>query len=162
MRPYAALAAASAAVGCTIALAPPSSAAVQDPIPIGPNQFFQGQVKGLHSGAEILVVCPGPASPGELGHPVAGQPVQAVTRPSTTPGGYTGSLGRSIVASFGPAASSTTPQRLTFTSFYAPQSIPTSFWLPCDGTALIPFTPEPTSPTAVTDYVKVTFVNIAV
>jgi hypothetical protein len=110
----------------------------------------------------IYVVCPGPVWPGRLGHPVAGQPVQAVLGPATTPGGYTGSLGRSVVASFGPAAGTGTPQSLTFTSFFAPQDIPTTFLLPCGGgDAVIPFTPQPTSPTAITDQVSVTYVNIA-
>jgi hypothetical protein len=165
MRPWSALAAATAVVGCALALAPAASAAVQDPIqdpiPIGPNQSFQGNINGLHSGATIYVVCPGPIWPGRLGHPVSGQPVKTVLNSSTAAGGYTGSLGRSIVASFGPATTST-PQTLTFTSHYAPQDIPTTFLLPCDGTALVPFAPRPTSPTAVTDHVKVTFVNIAV
>jgi len=153
----------AAVVGGTLALAPTAYAdPVQDPLPIGPNQFFQGQVKGLHSGATIYVVCPGPATPGQVGHPVSGQPVQVVQGIATTSGGYTGSLGRSVVADFSPPISSTTPERLTFSSYYAPQNLPTTFLLPCSGTVKIPFVPLPTSPTAVTDYVAVTYVNIAV
>jgi hypothetical protein len=159
MRPSSALAAIATAIGCAVAFAPAASA--QDPIPIGPGQFFQGQVKGLHSGAVIYVVCPGPVTPGELGHPVSGQPVQVVPGSASTIGGYTGSLGTSVVASFGPSTT-TAPQALTFTSYYALQDIPTTFWLPCGGTGVIPFTPQPTSPTAVTDHVSVTYENIAV
>jgi hypothetical protein len=158
MRPSSALAAIATAIGCALALAPAASA--QDPIPIGPGQFFQGQVKGLHSGAVIYVVCPGPITAGELGHPVSGQPVQVVPGSSSAVGGYTGSLGTSVVALFGP--STTAQQVLTFTSYYAPQDIPTTFWLPCGGTGVIPFAAEPTSPTAVTDHVDVTYENIAV
>lgn len=159
MRLSSALAAAAVVVGSIVSLAPAASA--QDPVPIGPNQYFQGQVKGLHSGAVIYVVCPGPATPGQLGHPVSGQSVDVVLNSATTPGGYTGSLGKSVVASFGPTSSSAV-QTLTFTSYYAPQNIPTTFWLPCGGSAVIPFAPQPTSPTAVTDHVSVTFENIAV
>jgi hypothetical protein len=166
MRPHSVLATATAVVSCAVALASPAAAQdppVQDPVPIRPNQFFQGQVKGVHAGAEVFVVCPGPTSPGRLGHPVAGQPVEVVLGPSpTAAGGYTGSLGTSVVAAFGPASSVGAPQRLTFTSAYAPQDIPTTFWLPCDGTQKVPFTPQPTSTTAITDYVTVTYVNIAV
>jgi hypothetical protein len=151
----------AATAGVTLALAPTAFAA-QDPIPIGPNQYFQGQVKGLHASAEIDVVCPGPVTPNRQGHPVAGQNVQVVLGASSTTAGYTGSLGRSVVADFSPAISSGLPQRLTFTSYYAPQEIPTSYWLPCFGTVKVPFVPQPTGPTAITDYVVVTYVNIAV
>jgi hypothetical protein len=159
MRLWSTLTAAAAIVGCTVALAPAASA--QNPIPIGPNQFFQGQVKGLHSGATIYVVCPGPSYPGQLGHPASGQSVQVVPGSAAAVGGYTGDIGNSVVASFGPNTTSA-PQALTFTSYNVPQDIPSTFWLPCGGNAVIPFTPEPTSPTAVTDHVSVTFVNIAV
>lgn len=159
MRLSSALAAAAVVVGSVMSLAPAASA--QDPVVIGPNEYFQGQVKGVHSGAVIYVVCPGPVTPGQLGHPVSGQAVQVVLGSSAAVGGYTGSLGKSVVASFGPATTSA-PQALTFTSYYAPQNIPTTWWLPCGGNAVIPFTPQPTSPTAVTDHVGVTYVNIAV
>ncbi len=141
------------------ALAP--AAYAQDPLPIRPGQYFQGVVKGVQADAQVEVVCPGPIYPGRLGHPVAGQEVEVVPGSSSTAAGYTGSLGTSVVSAWG-GTSSGAAQLMTFSSYYAPQDIPTGFWLPCGGSVKVPFSPQPTSPTAVTDYVTVTFVNIAV
>jgi len=124
---------------------------------IGPNQQFAGVVNGSAANATIFVVCPGPVVPGQTGHPVAGQGVQVVLN---TGGGFTGSAANSIVASFGP--SSTTAQALVFKEYGVPQDIPTTFFLPCGGTGTAFFAPQPTSPTARSATVRVTFVNIAV
>lgn len=158
MRPSSALAAAAVVVGSVMSLAPAASA--QAAAVIGPNQYFQGQVKGVHSGAVIYVVCPGPIGPGTVGHPASGQAVQVVPGSASATGGYTGGAGTSVVASFGSASG--TLQDLTFTSYNAPQDIPTTWWLPCGGNADIPFAPQPASPTAVTDHGSVTYMSIAV
>lgn len=135
-----------------------ASAAMAQVAPIGPNQFFIGLVNGTHTNAVIDVVCPGPAFPGQTGHPVSGQNVSVTQTSSATDSGFTGSLADSIVVSF---TSATALQRITLKDYDTPVAIPTTFVLPCAGTENVPYDPEPTSPTARADVVKVTFVNIA-
>lgn len=151
------LAASGILVGVALATAPVANADVI--VPIGPNQFFQGLVNGVQDNAQITVACPGPVSPGQTGHPVSGQTVSVTQVPaSTNTSGYTGSAATSIVAGFDTASSSAV--RFTFTA-YGTQEIPTSIYLPCSGSGALSFVPEPTSNTARSDVVKVTFVNIA-
>lgn len=152
------LAASGILIGIALATAPAASADVT--VPIGPNQYFQGLVNGVHDNANITMVCPGPVVPGQTGHPVAGQTVSVMqVPPSASISGYTGSAATSIVASF--TTSSSTTAHFTFIAYGAPQDIPTSIYLPCSGSGALSFTPEPTSGTARSDVVKVTFVNIA-
>ena len=134
-----------------------TTAATAQNVPIGPNQFFIGQVTGSHANAVIHMVCPGPSSPGQTGHPASGQNV-SVTQSSATTDGFTGSLANSIVVSF---TSPATAQVITLKYYDAPAAIPTSFVLPCAGTGKVSYNPNPTSPTAKPDVVTVTFINIA-
>ena len=122
---------------------------------IGPDQQFAGVVNGSAADATVYVVCPGPVFPGRTGPPVAGQGVQVV---QNTGSGFTGSAADSIVATFGTA---TNTQSLVFKEYGVPQDIPTTFSLPCGGTGTAVFTPRPTSSTARSFTVRVTFVNIA-
>jgi hypothetical protein len=124
--------------------------------PIGPNQQFAGVVNGSAANATVYVICPGPGFPGQTGHPRAGQPVQVV---ENTGGGFTGSAANRIVAAF---EASTTSSGLVFKEYGVPQDIPTTLFVPCSGTGTMVFTPLPTSSTARSATVKVTFVNIAV
>lgn len=133
-----------------------ATAATAQGLPIGPNQFFIGQVNGNHANAVIYMVCPGPSFPGQTGHPESGQNV-SVTQSSTTTGGFTGSLANSIVVSFTPAAT----EGITLKYYDTPAAIPTTLLLPCAGTGKVTYNPEPTSPTAKPDVVTVTFINIA-
>jgi hypothetical protein len=156
--------AAAAVVALGAALVPAATAAadpVQDPLPITPNTYFAGLVNGKAADAVITVVCPGPVTANSVGHPVSGQTaeVRSVLPPSTTPLGYTGGLGREIVAGFTSASSAT--QALVFTSYFAPAKIPTTWLLPCGGTGVMTFVPQPTSPTARSYSLTVTFLNIA-
>lgn len=134
-----------------------SAGAVAAQSPVGPNQQFAGVVNGKAADATIFMVCPGPAFPGQTGHPKAGQGVEVV---ENTGAGFTGSAAREIVAAFGP--SSSVAETLVFTEYGVTQDIPTTFLLPCAGTGTVVFSPAPTSPTARNATVKVTFVNIAV
>ncbi|HSR24991.1 MAG TPA: hypothetical protein VLW53_15660 [Candidatus Eisenbacteria bacterium] len=124
--------------------------------PIGPNQQFAGVVNGSAANATVYVVCPGPSFPGQTGHPVSGQGVQVVENTGT---GFTGSAATQIVATFGTTGKSA---GLVFTEYGVPQDIPTTIFLPCSGKGTFLFTPQPTSPTARSATVTVTFVNIAV
>lgn len=135
-----------------------AAAATAQVVPIGPNQFFNGKVNGKHTNAVVYVVCPGPSFSGQTGHPESGQNVSVTQTTPATPGGFTGSLANSIVASF---VSSTTAAGIVLKDYDTPGAIPTSLVLPCAGTGNVTFNPEPTSPTAKSDVVTVTFINIA-
>ncbi len=143
------------AVGLT-----PASAAV-DPAPVGPNQFFTGQVNGASTGAVIRVVCAGPVTAGETGHPVSGQTVDVMPGASTgsAGAGYTGAAGTRVGVAFGTTSSATTP--VTLTSYVVRAPIPTTLSLPCSGAGEVEFVPAPTSSTAQTATVSVTYANIA-
>jgi hypothetical protein len=143
-------------------LAGTASAATRgpDPVPIDPNQTFSGYVNGSPPGnATIKVVCPGVAN---TGHPIARQPVEVkpVASSTTQDNGFTGSKGTKITAylNLGP----TPPAILldSFTSYYVPKFIPTKITVPCSGTATVLFIPSPTSKTAKSAMLTVTFVNI--
>lgn len=129
--------------------------------PIGPNQIFHGVVNGVEADAVIKVICPGPSTPGQTGHPVSGQTIAVVQGPSTSQSnsGYTGSAGTSIIAGFGSASST---NALVFSAYNSPLAIPTSILLPCSGKGAVQFTPHPDSDTARAESLPVTFVNIAV
>lgn len=149
-----------AAVAPALTAATAATAAVQDPIPISPNTAFVGLVNGKTADAVVTVVCPGPITPTSLGHPVAGQTAEVRSiLPPVTPTGFTGSQGRQIVAGFTSASSAA--QALVFTSFFAPAAIPTTWLVPCGGSGVMSFVPQPTSPTARSYPVAVTFLDIA-
>jgi hypothetical protein len=129
---------------------------------IGPHQHFVGLVNGKSTKAKVIVACPGPVWTGRTGHPVGGK--IAVEPPSAVSGttGYTGSRGHSVVATFLlPVPTTTAPAALTFTQ-YGSQPIPSSMLVPCSGTGVVVFSPRPTSKTADSTSVGVTFENIAV
>ena len=156
-----ALALAGGAVGL-----PSVAAAAVDPAPIGPHQFFVGEVNGISTAssaaAVIKVGCFGPVTPGETGHPVAGQYVDVlpVAPPTTVDDGYTGESADHIVVDFGVPSSTGLP--VTLTSYAVRAEIPTTLSLPCSGAGDVAFVPAPTSATARTALVKVTYENIGV
>jgi hypothetical protein len=135
--------------------------------PIGPNQHFSGRVNGTAAGTSAVVytVCAGPVWAGRTG-PVAGGQTLSVVR-AKRGHGYTGPFAQ-IYAWFVPQqpATTTAPAQLKFISYNAPQGIPASVQVPCDGTGQVEFSSCPyLAPCAygwVPDYVSVRFVNIAV
>jgi hypothetical protein len=132
--------------------------------PIGPNQHFSGLVNGTRPAAVVYTVCAGPVWAGRAG-PVAGGQTLSVVR-AWRGHGYTGPFAQ-IYAWFVPQSTATTtaPAQLKFISYNAPQVIPTSVRVPCDGIGLVEFSSCPyLAPCAygwVPDYVAVRFVNIA-
>jgi hypothetical protein len=143
-----------------LVLAPGIAAASTPPTyPILPNQYFQGVVNGQTAGATIYTACPGPTT--GYGHPISGQTlsVSRVSDPITTDVGFTGSLGTSIEAK--PMLSLVNNAPVKFTEYFQASALPTTWTVPCDGDGRIAFSPKPDSPTALTDYVTVRFVNIA-
>jgi hypothetical protein len=145
----------AALVGALVAMPVPASAAD----PVGPNQFFAGLVNGQTPRSSIRVACLGPIRPGMLGRPVPGQTVM-VRRASSTdpiPVGFTGSAARSIVAFFSPSASNDPTVMLT--EYGVAVAIPTNITVPCSGTGQVFFFAVPSSPTARSTSVAVTFTS---
>jgi hypothetical protein len=137
------------------------------PEPIGPNQTFTGLVNGVRVDAVVTTDCVGPVVPGQLGHPAAGQFVSV--EPASPAGsavdlGFTGSVGDSVTVSLGgPASSSQFPVLVgTLTAYTVRLPIPTDIQVPCDGPGEAGFVPEPTSPTAATAVLDVTFRGVGV
>ncbi|HEY3479978.1 MAG TPA: hypothetical protein VGL02_13865 [Streptomyces sp.] len=151
-----------ALLGGAVALstAGPAAADVVDPGPIAPHQLFVGQVNGVTTGAVIKVGCFGPVTPGETGHPMAGQTVDvmpAVAVPSQADAGYTGELADHVNVSFGNAISAGPVVALRYYAVRA--AVPTSLNLPCYGDGKVVFVPAPTSSTARDASVPVTYVS---
>lgn len=132
---------------------------VVDPAPIGPGNYFIGEVGNTAGPAVIHMACFGPVVPGQTGHPVSGQTVKAlpVVPPVSNADGYTGTAANSIAVTFGTPASTGTPIVLHYWAVSA--QIPATLLLPCSGTGVVTFTPVPTSPTARAATVTVTFVG---
>ena len=151
-------------VTATLALSLSATAghAVTDPLPIGPGITFSGVVDGAETNGVIKVVCPGPATQGETGHPVSGQYLEVVTAPPVSADtGYTGTAADSIDAYILTPTGAANGPVVVFKSFYVEEPIPTTIELPCSGTGTAAFVPEPTSNTARTATVTLTFENIA-
>lgn len=131
---------------------------VQDPVPIGPNEYFSGYINGHPPGqAVIKVICPGPVN---TGHPAGNQKIEVKTvQPvSTADVGYTGSAGKKITARLAPTPATTI--LASFTSYFVPKNILTGITVPCSGTGSVVFTPSPGSTTAKPATLTVTFLNI--
>jgi hypothetical protein len=149
----------AAALGLPLAATASAAARPQDPVPIGPDEYFSGFINNHPPGnAVIKVICPGPAN---TGHPAGNQKMEVKTAQptSTFDTGFTGSAGRKITATLLPAAA--TPTVLArFTSFFVPKKIPVSITVPCSGTGTVVFAPSPPSSMAKSAKLPVTFVNI--
>jgi hypothetical protein len=127
------------------ALAIPASAQAG---PVGPKQYFYGQVFGPASSsttqAVIGVACAGPET---TGHPLPGQSVEAeqVYPPVTTTLGYTGNFGTEIGADliWSRGTISVLIHIVTLTSYGVKMPIPTSVTVPCSGSGVMSFAPSP-------------------
>ena len=116
---------------------------------VGPKEHFTAQVNGHSKRAVVAVVCSMPLQTGETGYPLAGQSVGLELGGA----GRTGSLATSIVTTFTPTAT------VTFTQ-YETQSLPSTLVLPCAGSGTVTFAPEPTSSTARSASVTVTYASV--
>lgn len=137
-----------------LAVATASAAAaspVQDPVPIGPNQFFIGLVNGsdgISSPAVISTNCFGPITQGETGHPLAGQTVEVelAQPPVSSDAGYTGNADSITAFLSWQAASVSAPELVaTFTSYYVAEPIPVTLTVPCAGQGDVSFVPTAAS-----------------
>jgi hypothetical protein len=163
----------SAAVSGAVAVAAvlmagTAHAAIPSPEPIGPNEAFNGLVNGTSDSPVVTTDCVGPVLPGEMGHPVDGQFVSVVP---AAPGGsaadlgFTGDVGDSVAVFLGPEAnsgSSLSGLVGTLTNYTVELAISTKLEVPCDGPGAASFVPEPTSATARTAVLGVTFRSIGV
>jgi hypothetical protein len=131
---------------------------VHDPVPIGHNQYFSGYVNGAPPGPVIIAVACAPGA--TTGHPLPKQAVEVepVAASSATEVGFTGSKGDKITASLAPTTAPTIIA--SFTSYYVNKDIPTKIIVPCSGTGTMLFVPSPTSKTAKTAELTVTFGNV--
>jgi hypothetical protein len=127
------------------ALALPARA---DDGPIGPKQYFYGEVFGLSSSTALNSIEVACASTATTGHPVTGQYVAAhqIYPPATTTAGYTGNDGVEInvnlIYSQG-TITVVTPVFATLRYYDQKVEIPTSLTVPCNGTGVLDFTPSP-------------------
>ncbi len=125
---------------------------------VRPQQTFFGVVNGSAVDAKIEVACPEAVRPGEVGPPVSGQTLGVQSpSPSAIPNGDTGSSGRTIVAQFTTSSAAALPD-VTFTR-YGSKPLPTTLELPCLGSGTIVFSPRPTSSTARSETMTVTYVT---
>lgn len=139
---------------------PDTSAAADVSQPIRPNQYFGGVVNGKQADATILMGCVGPIVPGQTGHPLAGQTLTVIPKSTIGSGadvGYTGSAGTAVSAS--PTTTSMSTKPVVFTVYNHAQQLSTDWVLPCSGTGSVSFVPQPTSGSARTATVTVTFVS---
>ncbi|MBO3749583.1 hypothetical protein J5X84_26190 [Streptosporangiaceae bacterium NEAU-GS5] len=138
-----------------------ASADVADPDAVGPRQAFVAYVNGRTALSTINVDC-GVVTPDApaMGHPSAGQAV-AVTQaivPFAAGVGFTGTEADRIVVGITPSITRLPPTSLSF--YNQKVAISSKILVPCSGTGVVSFTPDPTSPTAVPATVKVTFVPV--
>ena len=125
---------------------------------IRPDQTFFGLVNGDATAATVAVACPEAVRPGETGPPVSGQTIAVRSpSPSVTPGGATGARGTTIVAQFLTTSTAATSS-ITF-DHYGSKVLPSTLMLPCLGSGSIVFTPRPTSTTAHSESMTVTYVT---
>ena len=152
--------------GLLLACAPSVAEAatpVQDPVPIGPGQFFSGLVNGSYGSPGPVAIrtnCFGPIQPGQTGNPLPGQTVEVVlTNPAASIQGYTGTAANSIIAYLGFPTPTQPPvqQVAKFTSYFVTEAIPVTLTVPCSGNGAMSFVPSPGSPTAHPATVQVFF-----
>ncbi len=151
---------AATAMAVAATAVPAAADGVVDPAPIAPGNHFIGEVNTAAANATIRVTCLGPIAIGQTGHPVAGQKVVAlpVIPPISSIDGYTGTAANAIEVTIGAASSTATP--IILHDWAIPAAIPATLTLPCSGTGAVAFVPIPTSPTARSYTVQVTFVAV--
>lgn len=155
-------ASATAAPTASAGLAAPTASAGAGAIEaVGPQQWFTGDVNGTATGAVIKVGCFGPVTPASTGHPLAGQTVAVhhVAAPATKSAGYTGDSADRIVVGFedaGPVVG----LPVSVDAYDTAVAVPTDLQLPCYGPGKVDFVPVPTSSTARSTTVAVTYVSI--
>ena len=139
---------------------------------VGPGQYFTGVINGVDGNTAVPIPirmdCLGPVTPGETGHPTAGQTL-AVHQ--LVPPAIPNTLGRtgndSTIDVFFGAPPPAVPQRArageatqapSFVHYDRPEVLPTSLTLPCAGPGTVWFVPIPVVPPSRAAAVPVHFV----
>jgi hypothetical protein len=123
---------------------------------VGHKQYFTGVINGTDGNTAtpipIQMACFGPLTPGETGHPMAGQTlaVHQLFPPASSGGslGYTGKDSEIEVLfaappSSGAARSAKSAKSVIFVRYDKTQRLSTALTLPCSGTATVYFSPIP-------------------
>ncbi len=138
-----ALASASALIATGVLAVP----AIAQASPIGPRQFFHGEVFGISSSTSANVIAVACAGPEATGHPAPGQyvAVHQIFPPTSATPGYTGLFGTEINANLTWSQGTITvvTRIATFTSYDVKLPIPTSITVPCAGPGVMSFSPSP-------------------
>lgn len=119
---------------------------------VGPKQYFTGVVNGTDGNTStpipIQMACFGPLTPGETGHPMAGQTlaVHQLFPPASSAGslGYTGKDSEIEVVFNAPlpvGAARAAAKSVVFVRYDKTQRLSTALTLPCSGTATVWFSP---------------------
>jgi hypothetical protein len=135
--------------------------------PVGPKQYFTGVINGKDGNTTIPITirmnCPGPAGPGQTGHPRAGQTlaVHQLFPPASGSLGYTGNDSEIGVFFTAPPPAGARPAASTpvFTRYDRPRPLPTSLTLPCSGTRTAWFSPIAVVPPSRSATVPVRYVS---
>jgi hypothetical protein len=150
-------------MGALFAGSAPAAAVVVEPVPVGPNQYFVGEVNGRRDVARIAVTCDMSTGPQSVGHSVPGQTIAVrqvvvTTDARSAPNvGFTGSRGALIGVGEAHGNSAT---KLTALPYNYPFQIPENLDVPCAGVGVIVFEAIPSSSTARHASVEVTFFTI--
>jgi hypothetical protein len=149
------LAAMSLAVLAVLSTAGPARGATA----VHPRQAFVGRVNGSFRAASLAVSC---ASGAETGLSSAGQVVAVIPPPPVAIGvklslGQTGTRAQKIEVRFSGDPSRT----ITLRRFGVNALIPTTLTLPCNGRGSVTFRPVPTSASARSSTIPVTYVRSA-
>jgi len=148
---------------------PPAGAASK----VGPDQYFTGVINGTDGNTVIPVPvrmgCFGPVTPGQTGHPLAGQtlavhqlfpPAPATTLgrtgSDTTIGVFFGAPPPAGLGGSPPLAGSTS---VRFSRYDNVKALPTALTLPCSGRGTVWFVPVPVIPPSRAEAVPVHFVS---
>lgn len=151
-----------------LSCAPSASAdAGTPPSPVTPNTYFSGVVnpgRAFPGGVPaIYVLCPGPITAGETGHPASGQYVEAqrLLPPGASTVGFTGTAATQIDVVFSGATYVAANPPVVIDDFDLLVPVPTTLNLPCGGSGTASFVPMPTSPTANSATVQIDYTDIA-
>lgn len=137
-----------ASVSALIATGALAAPALAQASPIGPRQYFNGEVFGPISSSVnsdvIAVECAGPEADG---HPAPGQyvAVHEIFPPVINTVGYTGLFGSAIDANliWSQGTITVVTHIATLTAYDVKAPIPTTITVPCNGPGVMSFTPTP-------------------
>jgi hypothetical protein len=161
-------AAALAVIAAAVLAVPTVASAASGGPAVGPDQFFTGTVVDATStssaSSDVIVVDCVASSAAATGNPAPGQFVEVNPAPAVgAVTGFTGSAADGIEADLiwsltNPPITVDDPIA-SLTAYATPSPIPTDIQVPCSGTGVLSFVPQPGSATAQTYTLHITFVS---